>query len=549
MLADQGSRAKDQVSQEDEALRLARQMTAWPAIAERWGRNLDMHRYQVESALEVVDRLQGRAILADEVGLGKTIEAGLIIAELKARNLIDRVLILVPAGLKTQWEAELLGKFGWQAMQSAKDKGWLWVLSIDTAKRVPFYHQLQFVEWDLVIVDEAHHLKNPRTLNYQLVEGLKCRYMLLLTATPMENQLTELYALVNLVKPGLFGPYLRFYRQFILDKRTPKNAAELRRLLGQVMIRRQRQEVGYEFQPREVTLWPIRLAEPERQLYDTLTAALKREYRFRLGGNETILPLITMQRELCSSPQALLPTLRAARWLGPLQDELVALAESLPVTAKIEAVSDLVQRLGGQVLIFTEYRATQDVLVRHLNDLGILARAFHGGLRPRERDQMVEWFRQGPHVLVSTEAGGQGINLQFCHQLINFDLPWNPMRIEQRIGRVHRLGQTHPVSIVNLFSMETVEEDILRLLHEKIDLFRQVIGELDVILRHLERRGSLESRLMDIFFYEEDRRAIEERLDALGNEFVAARRRLSWPEPVVPGAGEPSGQDSSQSIH
>jgi superfamily II DNA/RNA helicase len=143
--------------------------------------------------------------------------------------------------------------------------------------------------------------------------------------------------------------------------------------------------------------------------------------------------------------------------------------------------------------------------------------------------------------LVSTEAGGQGINLQFCHAVVNFDLPWNPMRIEQRIGRVHRIGQTETVQIYNLFAANTVEEDILRLLHEKIDLFRSVIGELDVILRHIERRGSLEKRLIDIFFWEDDHDQVVTRLEQLGNEFVAARRRLSWPEPDAAGSEEAHG--------
>lgn len=530
-----------------EALERVQHMTAWPEISSRVGHPLDLHLYQVESAIQVVDRLQGRAILADEVGLGKTIEAGLIIAELRARGLVDRVLILVPAGLKSQWENELRNKFGWEPMQSARDAGWIWVLSIDWAKRFPYYNQLQYVSWDLVIVDEAHHLKNPRTLNYQLVAGLSATYLLLLTATPMENQLTELYSLVNLVKPGLFGPYLRFYRQFILDKRTPKNAAELRKLLSQVMIRHQRQEVGYHFQPRDVTLWPIRLDPGERQLYDTLTHALKQEYRHRLGDNQTILPLITLQRELCSSPHALLPTLRQATWLGPLQAQLIELAESIHGTAKVHAVLELVSRVSGKFLIFTEFRATQELLVRELTASGFEARAFHGGLRARERDAVVEWFREGDRILVSTEAGGQGINLQFCHQLINFDLPWNPMRIEQRIGRVHRIGQQFPVSIFNLFTIGTVEEDILHLLHEKIDLFRKVVGELDVILRHLERRGSLESRLMDIFFWEEEQDQVRSRIDSLANEFLAARRRLSWPEPVLPQST--TGAPETQSLH
>lgn len=515
---------------EPQALALARGLKSWPEVAPHVADGLDLHAYQVESVLKVVNELEGRAILADEVGLGKTIEAGLAAAELKAQYDLKNVLILVPAGLQTQWVQELQAKFGWTAQRGAKDQGWLWVLSIDTAKRPPLLHQLQYVQWDLVIVDEAHHLKNTRTQNYQLVQGLKSRHLLLLTATPMENQLTELYALVNLVKPGLFGPYLRFYRQFILDKRTPKNAAELRRLLSQVMVRNLRHEVGVEFPGREVTLVPLRLNQAERDLYDALSASLREEYRYRVRTEQTVLPLLILQRELCSSPRALLPTLRSSNWIGLDLPDLVSLAESLGTTEKMHAVHELARHLGERMLIFTEYRGTQESLVEYLRDSGFEAAAFHGGLTTRERDRMVDWFRAGEdRIMVSTEAGGQGINLQFCHVVVNFDLPWNPMRIEQRIGRVHRIGQTQTVQIYNLFAVDTVEADILRLLHEKIDLFRTVIGDLDVILRHIERRGSLEKRLIDIFFWEEDHDSVVDRLEQLGNEFLAARRRLSWP--------------------
>jgi len=276
-------------------------------------------------------------------------------------------------------------------------------------------------------------------------------------------------------------------------------------------------------------------------LYDEISQALRTEYRQRVGADQTVLPLLTLQRELCSSPRALVPTLRSATWLGEGLEDLVSLAESVGVTAKMRAVLELARYIQDRMLIFTEYRGTQAALVDFLRSAGFEAEAFHGGLRPRDRDELVDWFRAGPRILVSTEAGGQGINLQFCYVVVNFDLPWNPMRIEQRIGRVHRIGQTHPVQIYNLFAVDTVEEDILRLLHEKIDLFRTVIGELDVILRHIERRGSLEKRLIDIFFWEDDRDSMLQRLEALGNEFLAARRRLSWPS-VTQNAPQGSGQ-------
>lgn len=514
------------------ALNLAKELVSWPTVWERVEKGLDLHAYQVESVLKVVNELEGRAILADEVGLGKTIEAGLIINELRIRRTVSNVLILVPAGLQTQWVSELFEKFGWSAQRGPKDPGWLWILSIDTAKRPPLLHQLQLVPWDLVVVDEAHHLKNTRTQNYQLVAGLKSRHMLLLTATPMENQLTELYALVNLVRPGLFGSYLKFYRQFILDKRTPKNATELRAQLSQVMVRNERHTVGLSFPEREVLLLPLHLEDRERALYDGISDALRREYRARVRAEETVLPLLTLQRELCSSPKALLPTLKNSAWIGSDLDQLVALAESLTTTAKMRALLQLAHHVKGQMLVFTEFRGTQEMMRDALIKAGFDAAAFHGGLRTRERDALVEWFRNGTRILVSTEAGGQGINLQFCHVVVNLDLPWNPMRIEQRIGRVHRIGQNHAVEIYNLYAIDTVEEDILHLLHEKIDLFRSVIGELDVILRHIERRGSLEKRLIDIFFWEDHHDDMLRRLDALGNEFLAARRRLSWPDSV-----------------
>jgi superfamily II DNA or RNA helicase len=212
---------------------LVSHLVSWPEVRGRVHQGLHVHAYQVDSVLTVIDTLHGRAILADEVGLGKTIEAGLIIAELKARHSIAQVLILVPAGLISQWIQELSEKFGWNAMHDSHDQGWLWVLSIDSAKRPPVSQQLQYVFWDLVIVDEAHHIKNTSTLNYQLVEGLHAKYMLLLTATPMANELTELYTLVNLVKPDLFGSYIRFYRQFILEKRTPKKFTSLEEIASQ----------------------------------------------------------------------------------------------------------------------------------------------------------------------------------------------------------------------------------------------------------------------------------------------------------------------------
>lgn len=519
---------------------------SWPKEGQNWGMRLvswpyletwigegtlKVHPYQFETALRVIERLGGSGILADEVGLGKTVETGIILAEMKARGLVDNALILVPAGLLNQWVEELTSKFGFSPQRSARDSGWLWIYSIDAAKRSPLCEQLQCVWWDMVVVDEAHHLKNPETQNYRLVASLWRRHLLLLTATPMENRLTELYNLVNLVKPGAFGSYLKFYRQFILETRTPKTVRQLRRLLGTVMVRNRRVAVGLNLPPRQVELCPVELSPEERELYERLTEALRQEYHRRLDRDQTLLPLIAMQRELCSSPAALIPTLARQEWLGDRLQPLLRLARSIQRPRKVTAVIELAAAVREPLLIFSEYRASCQALAEALEAVGIPARVFDGSLTPRARKALIEWFRAEGGVLLSTEAGGQGLNLQFCHRLVNFDLPWNPMRIEQRIGRLHRIGQTRPVDIFNFYAVDTIEEDILRLLHEKIDLFRQVIGDLDVIIRHLERRGSFQSRLLDIFFWESDRERSRAALDRLGEEFLAVRRRLGSQAP------------------
>lgn len=493
----------------------------------RAARGLGVYPHQVETARTVVDDLGGSAILADEVGLGKTVEAGLVRAELAARGGGGDALVLAPAGLVRQWKDEWRTKFGWASAQDPREGAPVTILSLDGAKRDRQRGAVLARSWDLLVVDEAHHLKNPRTQNYALVQAIRRRHTLLLTATPLENRLTELYSLVTLVAPQLFGSYLQFYREFILAPRTPKNVAALRALLARVMVRHRHHEVGLGLPAREVTLLPISPTPAEQSLYERVTEELRAVYAERLAGHGNLLPILTIQRELCSSPQALAATLDGADWLGASQEPLRKLARSIHRPAKVEALEQLLRPLAAPALVFTEFTATQDLLVGHLNAAGIPAAPFSGRQAPRERERALAWFRGTPRaVLVSTEAGSQGLNLQWCHQLVNYDLPWNPMRIEQRIGRIHRLGQEARCHIYNLFAANTIEEQILRLLHEKIDLFRQVVGELDVILRHLEHRGrSWEGRLLSIAMMDADPKALEDRLDRVAREFRAAEVR------------------------
>jgi SNF2 family DNA or RNA helicase len=391
------------------------------------------------------------------------------------------------------------------------------IASIDGAKRPGRREALRRRTWDLVIVDEAHRLKNRHTQNHELVRELAPRRLLLLTATPIENDLDELYSLVSLVRPGLFGSYLDFYRQFVLDRRRPKNRARLREVLGRVMVRRTREEAGLRLPPRHVELLPLELSPPERRLYDRLTELLRQEYHRRRRARETILPLVLLQRELTSSTYALADTLgrMGTVWFGEHLGEVRSLLAAVADNAKGEAVRSFLARIDEPAVVFTEYRATQDYLMGKLASVGRPVQAYHGGLPPQERARRLRRFEREGGVLVATEAGSQGLNLQFCRLVVNYDLPWNPMRVEQRIGRVHRLGQTRPVEILNLYAEDTVEAHILRLLHEKLDLFRQVIGEIDVVIRNIEREEPLESQLLHILLSSPDPDEVTARLDEL----------------------------------
>jgi SNF2 family DNA or RNA helicase len=198
----------------------------------------------------------------------------------------------------------------------------------------------------------------------------------------------------------------------------------------------------------------------------------------------------------------------------------------IKANTKAEKTLELIRGLDGKAIIFTEYRATQEFLLAFLKQHHITAVPYRGGMNRGKKDWMMDLFRGRAQVMVATEAGGEGINLQFCNRIVNFDLPWNPMRVEQRIGRVHRLGQTQDVHIYNLSTRGTIEEHIVHLLHEKINLFESVIGGLDVILERLERQESLETNLYRIMLEARSDEDIRRRIDELGRSFTEIRRQI-----------------------
>ncbi|TCS83995.1 DEAD/DEAH box helicase [Tepidibacillus fermentans] len=493
--------------------------------------NVTPFPHQIHTAKKVLNEMHGRAILADEVGLGKTIEAGLIMKEYLIRGLAKKILILVPASLVLQWTRELNQKFDIPAV--AQKKEWMWeqydiiVASMDTAKRPPHREHIMNQNYDMLIVDEAHKLKNKNTKNWEFINSIRKKFILLLTATPIQNDMIELYNLVTLLKPGQLGRFHHFQKEHMKDKRSPKNKELLRNEIEKVMIRNKRSDENIElkFPKRIVQNILIELTEPERRLYNEISSFVKGQYRKFRGDIQNMLALITLQREICSSRDAAFITLvnmfKKSGGNEEMKEEilrLVRIAKEVDVQSKAEKVVSLLNELKDEkVIIFTEYRATQEFLMSKLAEQGIRSVPYRGGFNRGKKDWMMELFQRKAQVMVATEAGGEGINLQFCNHIINYDLPWNPMRVEQRIGRVHRLGQTKDVYIYNLSTNQTIEEHILYLLHEKINMFENVIGSLDTILERLQFKD-IESNIMDIMVNSKDDQEVRDRLAGIGSQ-------------------------------
>ena len=490
--------------------------------------NFSPFDYQLATMQTVLRRMRGRAILADEVGLGKTIEAGLVLSELRMRGLADRALVITPAGLVDQWREELERKFGLPTTIAARG-GWedgddrpVVLASLAAARRDPLRPALLDQQWDAVIVDEAHRLRNPTSASGKLARALRTRYLLLLTATPVENRLQDLYELVNLVAPGLLGTTAQFRRTHgtaDTEVGALRNVAMLRERTRKIMVRHRRSEVA--------VLLPQRLAETvlvtpcadEQAVYTDLTTRIREEARDAAPSRR--LALRSLTRLAGSSPAAAAPTLDKIGW-----PDLAGRARAIRRPRKFDELLSRLHthvRRGEKVLVFTAFRHTLDALVAEVASAGIPAAVYHGSLSRREKDAAVAAFADDVPVLLSTESAGEGRNLQFCHVMINIDLPWNPMQIEQRLGRLHRVGQQHDVLLANLVSRGTIEQHILHVLETKINLFELVVGELDMILGRVTDDFDFESSVFTAYVTAADDAAFTASLHDLGAELARAR--------------------------
>jgi SNF2 family DNA or RNA helicase len=521
--------------------------------------------HQIETVRKVLRHFHGRVLLADEVGLGKTIEACLLLREYLLRGMVRRVLILVPAPLVSQWHEELTSKFDLEFTIPPKgitaDRPEFWARhdrilgSLAFAKSKKHAPLVAAQPWDLVIVDEAHHCKNRATLNWQLVNSLQRRFMFLLSATPVQNNLLELYNLLTLLAPGHLRTEADFKKQYVKrgNPRDALNRERLRSLLGEVMVRNTRSLVQLHLPPRYAQTILARPDEAEAQLYRRLTRYLRRRGSgivsssasdgeaetdepeeidpgtdAAVGASSSVsrLQLSSLLAAQGSHPAAVAAALERIASADLEARELAQLAASIGHSAKDTRLLELIgQSHGHKLLIFVNFRRTLSHLQALLRGQGLTFSVFSGNQTAHEKDEAVAAFRERVPIMLCTESGGEGRNLQFADTLINYDLPWNPMKIEQRVGRVHRFGQTREVFVFNLCTADSLEARILNVLNEKIRMFELVVGEVGSILGNLEEGDQFESLVLNLWLRSRDEAELDQSFEALGETLVEAQEQ------------------------
>ncbi|MCJ8281157.1 MAG: DEAD/DEAH box helicase [Rivularia sp. ALOHA_DT_140] len=495
--------------------------------------NIDKHWYQIETAKKVIKQFGGRAMLSDEVGLGKTIEAGMICKEYLSRNQIKSLLILTPATLVSQWQQELQDKFNittvtTDARQLPPSEFWTShnriVASINTAKHATHFNHVTGRSWDMVVVDEAHHLKNRRTLNWKLVDAIKKRFILMLSATPVQNHLVELFNLLTLLKPGLLKTEAQFKKEYVgsKDGRIPKNSEKLRQLMREVMVRNTRSVVDVKLPKRFASTITVQPTEQEKELYQAINQYL------RSSSEEKKIDKLTRNNLLMragSSPAALLTSLEGlqSRFDSSQIKFLKKRASNIKQFEKTRMLVDLLKKSNQKTLVFVNNLATQNYLSQSLTAARIKHSSFRGDMSLKAKDAAIEAFREEVPVMIATETGGEGRNLQFANAIVNYDLPWNPMKIEQRIGRLHRIGQTQDVFIFNFCIANSIEEYILKVLHDKINMFELVVGEIETILGNMGDEFDFEDMVIDLWLANSQKDELDNAFNSFGGQLLDAK--------------------------
>jgi len=488
--------------------------------------------YQPEGALKILRDMNGTALLADEVGLGKTVTTGIVIKECIQRGFAENALILAPPSLVNQWKEELKEKFelDFHVIESEKDwkKTNKAIASLDRVKifdrkKGEFRHKKAHeISWDLLIVDEAHKLKARNTVRWRFVNGLQKKRFLGLTATPFQNDLIELYNLLHLLKKGHLGTLREFRKKFLKkgNKRHPLNQKELKQKLEEVMVRRIRRKVGIEYKKRVPKIISVELTDEEYELYQEMGELLKKKY-FSADGSSidgslviySILPKITSSSK--SAIETLSKIANNPKYHSITRDtsqKIVERYKALGVDTKMKKLIELVREIkekqeNPKILIFTKHPTTLRYIVENFKEFNFNnIIEFTGNLDRDEKSRRIEQFKQGADVMICTDTGAEGLNFQFCNNIINYDLPWNPMSVEQRIGRLDRIGQERDINVYSFATKDTMEEYVVDLIINKMCCVGLVIGELPIILFNLGLDGDtekgnnkIEEKLMNSF--------------------------------------------------
>ena len=591
--------------------------------------NIEINPHQINAFCAAIQALKtGGIVLADEVGLGKTIEAGLTLKYVLDSG-AKRVLIALPATLRKQWEIELEEKFGlestildrftveseptgWKTWLEDKSKVRIVLASYDYSSKL--MKRFPNVKWDFIIIDEAHNLRNvfhgtkrAKRL-YDLSQGIP---KILLTATPLQNTLSDLHGLISFIDPRIFGSEKVFNKRFI----EGEDYAELKRELIPVLYRTLRRDVGkyMDFKKRECRTIDFVLSPDEVELYMRVNNFLKRDALYSIPNANKGLIVLVIRKLLASSSYALIETFEVLKrrleklyegtksanaqdgfdlfWefvedeidesgFEEIDDEdtafqkqqiqaeidevnaIIETASRIQSNAKIKALKTAIhtafeyqekQGIPQKVVVFTESKRTQKYIASELrkdgfNEDDILL--FNGdfndamtkeiyrawkvknfgktnyGRGVEYKHAIVDYFKEHSRILIVTDAGSEGLNLQFCNTVINYDLPWNPQKIEQRIGRCHRYGQKHDVVAINLLNTgNEADRRVYEILSKKFELFDGVFGASDIALGALESGSSFEKTILDIYQHCGTRAEFKKAFDKLDRQLDAKRNK------------------------
>jgi SNF2 family DNA or RNA helicase len=525
------------------------------------------YNFQMQIALQVINEMNANAILADEVGLGKTIEAGLIMKELLLRGEINSILIVSPKSLLSQWKTEMAEKFG-ETFTVANNHR----VDLKSANRLICSHNLmarKFDEfasrtWDLIVVDEAHAFRNTHSKGRGCLSNLRKNHLLLLTATPLCNRLTDLYSIVDLIQPGIFDSERQFVSRFAEDTRSrvvkPEGAYQLRQTLREVMCRTRREQTGVPFTKRFVDSRTLEANESERMFIDKATQYLRDLYKNSFRTIETLMAenptrkfsvsqsnailvfqAVSLQQSFSSSPEASIESLmkRGQRFPSEAQatGKLIELAKQIK-SSKIQLLKEILKEISNeQAIIFCLRRITAHKLKEMLYQEFGKAAVYLGNMTQNERDEVISAFKKGQiKYLVATDSAAEGLNLQNCRIMFNYDLHWNPMKIEQRIGRIHRYKQERDVTVFNLSIKDTIDDYVLHILYQKIDLFTMTIGKMETVLAELkEGSQDLQKTIMGIVLRNDSEVDVKKELEKLADDLSVSRKNQELSEKFTQG--------------